>query len=342
MRRGHRGHAARRQPRAGAQCRAAFERRFSVTRMAADYVRSVPNGCVAERHSDATMADGSGMMAEMLQARRTVRHRRARRRGRPRRPGAQAGRASPCSTRTATSCPRDPASKGSTTRARAFCRDSSCCSANRPPLLLSSTISEDNTVFTADLDQPRRAAGRTASSSPAGLLHIFRSRVLCERRAASSASACRTTRSTPSRCRSRFRFDADFADIFEVRGTRRAAPRATPAGHVAATDAVLRYAGSTASSGRPAFDRCAQPDQVDERRAVVLCCSSSRTAASTSRSRSSCEIARTRADARTRSATRVVQRAAAGGGTRTAASATCSARTTPSTAGCSGRPPTCG
>ena len=49
----------------------------------------------------------------------------------------------------------------------------------RQPVLLSSTISEDNTVFTADLTNPdvvkdsRVVLGR-------GVIHLFRSRVLCD------------------------------------------------------------------------------------------------------------------------------------------------------------------
>jgi glycogen debranching enzyme len=47
----------------------------------------------------------------------------------------------------------------------------------RRPLLLSSTISEDNTVFTADLTNPDLRQGDQVVL-PHGVIHLFRSRVL--------------------------------------------------------------------------------------------------------------------------------------------------------------------
>ena len=91
---------------------------------------------------------------------------------------------------------------------------------NRQPLLLSSTISEDNTVFAADLTNPDvvREDGQVAVAR--GLLHVFRSRVLwngtCVERVRVSNHALQAIDTTIS-----LRFDSDFADIFEVRGTRR-------------------------------------------------------------------------------------------------------------------------
>jgi glycogen debranching enzyme len=92
--------------------------------------------------------------------------------------------------------------------------------AGRQPLLLSSTISEDNAAFSADLTNPDVVkAGRVVVAR--GLLHVFRSRVL------SNGTWLECVRITnhalhPIEAPLAFRFDADFADIFEVRGMRRA------------------------------------------------------------------------------------------------------------------------
>lgn len=92
--------------------------------------------------------------------------------------------------------------------------------AGRQPLLLSSTISEDNTVFSADLTNPDVVRdGRVIVAR--GLVHLFRSRVLSN---GTWLESVRITNHAPRPIEAplAFRFDADFADIFEVRGMRRA------------------------------------------------------------------------------------------------------------------------
>src|SRR5688572_19906857 len=90
---------------------------------------------------------------------------------------------------------------------------------NRQPLLLSSTIAEDNTAFTADLTNPDILQdGRVVLER--GVLHLFRSLVV------SNAGITDRIRVSNHGLRSievpiSIRFDADFADVFEVRGTRR-------------------------------------------------------------------------------------------------------------------------
>jgi glycogen debranching enzyme len=88
------------------------------------------------------------------------------------------------------------------------------------PLLLSSGISEDNTVFTADLTNPDVVLPDGRVGLARGLLHLFRSRVLWNGRWAErvrvSNHALRAIEVPIS-----IRFDGDFADVFEVRGTRR-------------------------------------------------------------------------------------------------------------------------
>jgi len=89
----------------------------------------------------------------------------------------------------------------------------------RRPLFLSSTISEDNVAFTADLTNPDILRdGRVAVAR--GEIHIFRSRVLAPD---GFVECIRVTNHAlqPVSVPLTVRFDADFADVFEVRGTRR-------------------------------------------------------------------------------------------------------------------------
>ena len=132
---------------------------------------------------------------------------------------------------------------------------------NRQPLLLSSTISEDNTVFAADLTNPDvvREDGQVAVAR--GLLHVFRSRVLwngtCVERVRVSNHALQAIDTTIS-----LRFDSDFADIFEVRGTRRAR-RGHRLPDAPAPDCVLRYRGLDGSERRTRIQSVRPPDRLE-------------------------------------------------------------------------------
>ena len=89
----------------------------------------------------------------------------------------------------------------------------------RRPLLLSSTISRDNAVFVADLTNPDLRRGDQVAVAR-GQIHVVRSRVLWN-----GGCAERIRVSNYSRRRMdvplAFQFDADFKDLFEVRGVRR-------------------------------------------------------------------------------------------------------------------------
>jgi glycogen debranching enzyme len=87
------------------------------------------------------------------------------------------------------------------------------------PLLLSSTIREDNAFLSVDLtnvDSPLNGEEQL----PGGTVHIFRSQFLRE---ASCYAHVRLLNYglRPVQASLVFQFDADFADIFEVRGTKR-------------------------------------------------------------------------------------------------------------------------
>ena len=132
---------------------------------------------------------------------------------------------------------------------------------NRHPMLLSSTISEDNTVFAADLTNPDvvREDGQVAVAR--GLLHVFRSRVLwngtCLERVRVSNHALQAIDTTIS-----LRFDSDFADIFEVRGTRRVR-RGHRLPDAPAPDCVLRYRGLDGSERRTRIESVRPPDRLE-------------------------------------------------------------------------------
>jgi glycogen debranching enzyme len=112
--------------------------------------------------------------------------------------------------------------------------------ASRRPLLLSSTVSDDNAVFTADLTNPD-IRQHDAVAMPRGQIHFSRSRVLWDRhwieRVRVSNHSLQRLEVAVS-----FRFDADFADLFEVRGTRRAR-RGTRLPDTIGPEYILRYHG---------------------------------------------------------------------------------------------------
>jgi glycogen debranching enzyme len=113
--------------------------------------------------------------------------------------------------------------------------------ASRQPLLLSSTISEDNTVFAADLTNPDVVRPDGHVSLVRGLLHLFRSRVVWE---GAWAERLRISNYAlhPIEVPIAIRFDADFADVFEVRGTRRTR-RGVRETDRSSVDVVMRYRG---------------------------------------------------------------------------------------------------
>ena len=127
------------------------------------------------------------------------------------------------------------------------------------PLLLSSTTSEDNVVFTADMTNPdvlREGAPVLAR----GELHIFRARVL---RDGGAVERVRVTNHAlhPVAVPITFRFDGDFADVFEVRGTRRHA-RGERLADTPAASPVLRYRGLDGVERRARLQWNRAPDRT--------------------------------------------------------------------------------
>jgi glycogen debranching enzyme len=131
----------------------------------------------------------------------------------------------------------------------------------RRPLLLSSTISEDNAVFTADLTNPDVVVeGRVVLGR--GVVHIFRSRVLSNGGWSERLRVANHARH-PIEVTLSMRFDSDFADVFEVRGTRR-----QRRGHRLVAppgpDTVLRYRGLDGIERRCRIHATVTPNRSDD------------------------------------------------------------------------------
>jgi len=87
------------------------------------------------------------------------------------------------------------------------------------PLFLSSTVNQENAILTVDLTNPDIRDGDRITV-PRGILHLFRG-VFLWRGACYQRLGLRNYGPVPIDVSFSIRFDADFADIFEVRGTRR-------------------------------------------------------------------------------------------------------------------------
>ena len=135
----------------------------------------------------------------------------------------------------------------------------------RHPILLSSTITDDNLVFTANLTNADvRAPERIVL--PHGEIHVFRSRVITD---AGMAERIRVSNFAlhPVEIPLTIVFDADFADIFEVRGTH----RARRGEYLPATvddDVTLRYRGLDDREYRVRLLWSRQPDTASATQAV--------------------------------------------------------------------------
>jgi glycogen debranching enzyme len=131
----------------------------------------------------------------------------------------------------------------------------------RQPLLLSSTISDDNVVFAADLTNPDVIInGQIAVAR--GLLHVFRSRILwngsCVERIRVSNHGLDPIATTIA-----LRFDCDFADVFEVRGTRRSR-RGERLPGVRGQESVQRYRGLDGAERRTRIRSVSMPTEIED------------------------------------------------------------------------------
>ena len=144
-----------------------------------------------------------------------------------------------------------------------FLSRSSCCSARRRPLLLSSTVSEDNVLLTVDLTNPdmrATAASRAAARRPA----LFRARVLWRRRLLRAAARLATYGLQPvddRRCRCASTPTSPTSSRCAASAPRAARRRLAPVHRRRRRDARLPRA-STASSARTRLGFEPAPDRA--------------------------------------------------------------------------------
>jgi glycogen debranching enzyme len=110
------------------------------------------------------------------------------------------------------------------------------------PLLLSGRVKDDNELFGADLTNPDIPLGDTDTVLARDLVHVFRARFLCDGTWHERIRLCNYSRSSVHVSLT-FDIEADFADIFEVRGTVRARRGWPLAPVIAGAEMRLGYRG---------------------------------------------------------------------------------------------------
>jgi glycogen debranching enzyme len=109
------------------------------------------------------------------------------------------------------------------------------------PMLLSSTLRDDNATLTCDLTNPDLYEGGLLALGH-DLIHVRRSRFLWNA-ACFERLVVRNYDEHPRRIELEIAFEADFADLFEVRGTRRARRGENEPPELAADRVMLGYVG---------------------------------------------------------------------------------------------------
>ncbi len=134
------------------------------------------------------------------------------------------------------------------------------------PLLLGSTVREDNAFLSVDVTNVDTALN-TDDSLPRGTVHIFRSQFLGP---ATHYEHLRILNYglVPVRLALLFQFDADFADIFEVRGTKRQRKGERLPDHVDGSAAILGYKGLDGVFRRTHLEFSPPPTSLTSREAL--------------------------------------------------------------------------
>ncbi|MCR5877935.1 glycogen debranching N-terminal domain-containing protein [Phenylobacterium sp. J367] len=135
----------------------------------------------------------------------------------------------------------------------------------RPPTLLAGAITEDNVVFTFHgLNKAIPAPGPT--EPPPGVLHIERAHFLWEDRLYTRVSVVNYS-AVPVVLPLAFEFDADFRDMFEVRGARRRRRGRFHLPEVAEREVRFRYEGLDGVERSSVIAFTEAPARLTERRA---------------------------------------------------------------------------
>ncbi|MFG1292309.1 amylo-alpha-1,6-glucosidase [Xanthobacter versatilis] len=130
------------------------------------------------------------------------------------------------------------------------------------PLLLSSTVREDNATLTCDLTNPDLPGRDGGEALLHDLIHIRRSRFLFR----SGCHECVSLHNfdvVPRRVDIAFSFDADFADLFEVRGARRSRRGVRHAPLLARDGVRLSYTGLDGTVRRTGLHFEPAPRELD-------------------------------------------------------------------------------
>lgn len=133
-------------------------------------------------------------------------------------------------------------------------------------LLLSSTVSQNNLLLAADLTNPDLYVGDTLAV-PHGTFHVFRSRFLFD---ATSFERIRISNygAMPVDIDLVFEYAADFVDVFEVRGTRRAQRGELQTPEVQPDGVLLSYHGRDDVLRTTRVRFAPEPDRVTDANAV--------------------------------------------------------------------------
>jgi glycogen debranching enzyme len=138
----------------------------------------------------------------------------------------------------------------------------------RRPLLLSSTVQDNNALLTADLTNPDFFDAEGRLRLPRDTIHIVRAKFAWQGRA-HERLAIRNFDDRAHDIRLTLQFQTDFADLFEVRGHHREARgEITGTVHAAAGAVAFTYHGIAGGVRRTILHFAPNPDALDTGRAV--------------------------------------------------------------------------
>ena len=137
------------------------------------------------------------------------------------------------------------------------------------PLLLSSNVTRDNLLVTVDLTNPDIFL-EDGSLIPRGSIHVLRSKYLYEGRCYECFRVSNYGREELS-FRMRLKFEADFADIFEVRGERRQNKGERLPAEMEENAITLPYQGLDSITRRTRLEFSLSPQRMDDTQADFVC-----------------------------------------------------------------------
>ena len=132
----------------------------------------------------------------------------------------------------------------------------------QPPMLLSSTIRQNNTELVCDLTNPEQEDGTKEGGLRADSIHVRREQFLW-RGTFHERLSVRNYWPQPVELELRIAFAADFADIFEVRGTKRETRGTLRDPEVGDGAVRFQYCGLDGVTRASVLQFCPAPDKLD-------------------------------------------------------------------------------